>query len=373
MKYLPLMFFSFIVKILWADAAGFQDDFSTGTLNTEMWEVLPVGGEVSFKKREDETRLALRGEVKVLTTFIADAEGHTFHFNASSTWGATSRAIFLYQDSDNYFSLGISHANRGLYQMVQGEEVKLDTDPLQKLSLPHAGFASGNYSIYTENNGKELVIRLDRQGDGVKVDTLWSTTDPEIVKRFVGGRIGFMGAQQKAQETFGEVAIANGHIAYANPNARIYYVNAEKGDDTRTSAQAADRETPWRTIQKAANEVGGGNVVKVAPGIYREMVVFPNRGGPLAPVVFQAEDPENRPVITGAEPVNVGEWEAVILTDFRGRKQKALRTEISFAPRMVFQGNLRMMVAQEPNQKTRWIPMSWNSFCRYRNRALPIT
>lgn len=69
---------------------------------------------------------------------------------------------------------------------------------------------------------------------------------------------------------------------------RTYYVSASMGSDTYTAEQAKKITTPWKTIQKAANTILGGDTVIVLSGTYHERVTVTARcnGTEEAPTVF---------------------------------------------------------------------------------------
>lgn len=82
-----------------------------------------------------------------------------------------------------------------------------------------------------------------------------------------------------------------------------YYVAAavaNSGDGTKQS--------PFKTIQEAAQIAQPGDEVIVAPGVYREAVDPRNGGNQEAPIVYRSEE-KGAAVITGAEPVT--QWEHV--------------------------------------------------------------
>lgn len=64
------------------------------------------------------------------------------------------------------------------------------------------------------------------------------------------------------------IAIVFSSFVFASiANAADYYV-ATTGSDSYTAVQASNYKTPWKTIQKAAANVGAGATVHIAPGIY---------------------------------------------------------------------------------------------------------
>jgi PKD repeat protein len=65
--------------------------------------------------------------------------------------------------------------------------------------------------------------------------------------------------------------------------AATYYV-AVTGNDGNTGSA----DSPWRTIQRAANFMVPGDTVVVEPGVYPESVIVTVSGTPSAPITFQA-------------------------------------------------------------------------------------
>ena len=82
-----------------------------------------------------------------------------------------------------------------------------------------------------------------------------------------------------------------------------YYVSA-------SAAQGGNgtKESPFSTIQAAAEIAKAGDEVIVAPGIYREAVNPRNAGTEDARITYRSEE-KGKAVITGAEPVT--DWEQV--------------------------------------------------------------
>ncbi len=69
----------------------------------------------------------------------------------------------------------------------------------------------------------------------------------------------------------------------------IYYVNDTGGDDARTTTQAQNSSTPWKTVQKAANTVVAGDVVRVQPGLYNERVSETTSGTSSNKITYVAD------------------------------------------------------------------------------------
>jgi hypothetical protein len=71
--------------------------------------------------------------------------------------------------------------------------------------------------------------------------------------------------------------------------------NAQASDEGPGSA-----ERPWKTIAKAAERAGAGDVVLIRDGVYHEQVVVRNSGTEQAPIRFEAA-PGAHVVVTGAD------------------------------------------------------------------------
>lgn len=79
---------------------------------------------------------------------------------------------------------------------------------------------------------------------------------------------------------------------------------------------------PFGSIQAAADVTGPGDLVLVAPGVYRETVRVTHSGTAAAPIVFRSQQP-GAAVVSGADPVGVmtpgghnGYWRSGAVTPF---------------------------------------------------------
>ena len=340
------------------------DDFEDGELTQPVaWEIIRPGAAI-VKSKDGNKRLKLTGETLVLADKILSGQEYCFQFNGGVTWGSPCRFVFLYQDENNYYSFGIGTRNRGIFRKLKGKEEVIDADALSKLVLPHKGFITANYKVYVKNDGKTLNIQIDKGGDGVDYDTWITDTNPETVAKFAGGRYGFMSLKGNKGGSFDNVALSTHRIVDKTATPLTYYVDAKKGNDSRSPEEAKKTATPWKTIGKAANIAKAGDTVLVAPGIYREMVVPKNRGGTDSPITFKAADPKNRPIVSGAKFINKGKWKKVEITDFKGKKHQVYKASIDWKPAMVYQGKKRMMVSQEPNQSNAIDPYELKYFMK---------
>ncbi|HUF60824.1 MAG TPA: right-handed parallel beta-helix repeat-containing protein [Verrucomicrobiales bacterium] len=83
--------------------------------------------------------------------------------------------------------------------------------------------------------------------------------------------------------------------------AATFYVCDRAGDDTRSAAEAQRLDTPWKTIQRAAETMVSGDVCLIRAGTYRETV------RPKTGQTFQNYAGEEV-VITGCDVVPSGAW-----------------------------------------------------------------
>lgn len=91
-----------------------------------------------------------------------------------------------------------------------------------------------------------------------------------------------------------------------------YYVSTN-GNNGYSKTQAQNASTPWKTIQKAANEVTAGDVVIISGGIYNEYITLPASCNGTANnlITFKSKDGETA-IING---VNGWIWIALIETN----------------------------------------------------------
>ena len=81
--------------------------------------------------------------------------------------------------------------------------------------------------------------------------------------------------------------------------AAVYHVTPG-GDDSAVG----DAEHPFQTISRAAGIAAPGDVVLIAPGVYREWVALTRSGTAQKPITFQAER-AGTAIIDGADPLTV--------------------------------------------------------------------
>jgi hypothetical protein len=74
-------------------------------------------------------------------------------------------------------------------------------------------------------------------------------------------------------------------LQVSSVHAAVYYVSTKGNDNTGNGSSSK----PWRTINKAANQVRPGDTVNVLAGVYREHVVLSQDGTSRNRIVFQGE------------------------------------------------------------------------------------
>lgn len=87
----------------------------------------------------------------------------------------------------------------------------------------------------------------------------------------------------------------------APPSARDLHVNAQTGDDANDGVAK-----PVKTIARALKLATPGDTVHLAPGRYKESVVFANhRGEPGRPITFDGHGA----ILDGADPLSPADWQ----------------------------------------------------------------
>ncbi len=131
------------------------------------------------------------------------------------------------------------------------------------------------------------------------------------------------------------------------PIARDTYYVATNGSDDNDGKTL---ETPFRTIQKAANVMKAGGTCLIRGGVYRETVRPANSGQKGAPITFQPYENE-KVVISGTEPIKNwtpdkdGVYKAPMPADFFVSKHNQSD--------QIFVNDQMMILAQWPNTSLR--------------------
>jgi len=316
------------------------------------WEI--INGRAIVETSVGSKRLGLyNGTNLVVTQQYISENNFTVVFDARITWGHAGHFVFLYRDPANYYYLGVAAKNRGVYRVMDGVETQLYSDPSSYLALPHAGSALGSYKIHVRNNGTSIRLRLDRDGDFRDYDAVVIDDDPAAAALFQNTRVGIGSATEHSNSrsySVDNVAIYGGFLQDLR-DPLILHVNTVIGDDERTLEQAQNPATPWRTIQRAADEAKSGDTVLIAPGVYHEMVspVYSGKAG--TPITYRAADPANPTVIDGASMIGSSNWTADTVQTFDGQTVNVFRHPFEGDLVALFQNGVRMFEAIEPNQE----------------------
>ncbi|MEO6453707.1 MAG: Ig-like domain-containing protein [Ginsengibacter sp.] len=96
--------------------------------------------------------------------------------------------------------------------------------------------------------------------------------------------------------------------------AKTYYFSGVSGDDSRTSTQAQNPSTPWKTLTKlnsffASVNPGDSVLLKRGETFYGSINIDNNSGTATSPIVIGAFGTGNRPVITGLK--TLATWASV--------------------------------------------------------------
>jgi hypothetical protein len=273
----------------------YQDNFEDGNYtqaggaNGLTWQV--VSGQASVDHVDGSQQLGVdRGNSLIVTTQHMGLDEYTLRFDGRITWSAPGRIVVLYQDQNNYYSVGLGE-QAGIYRMLNGSEVQLVEDPQDLVRLPHGSAETGAFKVYVKRSAQSILIRADRAGDGVDYDIQVLDTDPAALAGFTNTAIGMLSAGGTPDPPWfyiDNVAVYAGLIL--DPYMPVtYYVdqNHPQASDSNPGTESA----PWATIHKAASTVKAGDTVIVKSGTYDERITFDNRtrGAPGQVITFKAE------------------------------------------------------------------------------------
>lgn len=141
------------------------------------------------------------------------------------------------------------------------------------------------------------------------------------------------------------VQVAVLFLLTANGYSATYYF-ASNGDDTRTSLQAQDRTTPWRTIDKLTTiTLAAGDSVLFRRGdLFRGGIVLKQSGTAAQPIAIGAYGTGSAPVIDGS--VTITGWTAyqgpIWVADYPGDATKPVE--------QVFASGVPLKIARFPNE-----------------------
>jgi|GEM_PF-4111225 len=332
----------------------YQDNFEDGNYN-QVDPTLEKGMSFKLASGSAEVKEALQGRALGLkrrnTTVLSEPEitalEATIETKIGINWSHPSQILFLYQDSANYYYLGITGPKRGLHRVMDGEDLKL-SDPVYDnlLTLPHSRLTPGSFKVYYRNYGTFIKFKLDKLGfeNGIDFEVVTSDADPAAAARFTKGRVALREEEEKPSDYisvyFDDFKIYQGHKSGQRLRpVQTYYVNGVTGNDANPGTGAL----PWRTIQKAADTLMAGDTALIAPGIYKESNVKPAYSGTrLLPITYKALDPANRPIMEGTISGATLAW--------RHYSGNIYTTTLSWRPQTMFLNNRQLFTAQDPDQ-----------------------
>src|SRR5438046_395091 len=124
-----------------------------------------------------------------------------------------------------------------------------------------------------------------------------------------------------------------------NADATNYYFSSSSGDDNRSSAQAQNSATPWKTISKLNSifsTLKGGDIVYFKRGDVFYGSITPSKSGSSGlPITFDAYGTGNKPIITGFTAI--GSWTSI----GSGRFQAVLSSGLSTLNVVTINGNFQ--------------------------------
>jgi len=333
----------------------YSDNFEDGDYtnpageNGLTWEV--VRGRATVENVSDSLRLGIyRGDNLILAKEVISENNFTIAFDARVTWTVQSHFVFLYRTPDDYYYLVLSGDNAGVYRVMNGVQTFLYQDKNSWLTIPHSNNNPVSFKIHINNDGNSIRLSFDRGGDFRDYDVEIVDDDPAAAAGFRNTRIGAANNTEPHDDCWfhlDNVAVYGGYLKDSRKPVTLY-VDGSTGNDERTYAEAQSPRTPWRSIQRAADDAGSGDTVLVAAGIYHEIVTPQYSGKASSPITFRAADPAHRPIVSGTTLIGNG-WTAASITTFDGKTVKAFRHVYDEALVALFQSGKRMFEATEPD------------------------
>ncbi len=333
----------------------YSDNFEDGDYSNPdgeiglTWEV--AQGQATVENVNDSMRLGLyRGNNLVLTKEVISANNFTIAFDARVIWTVQSHFIFLYSNSDDYYYLVLSGENAGVHRMMNGVHFILYEDKNSWLTIPHGNNQPVSFKIHVNNDGDSIRLSIDRGGDFRDYDVEIVDDDASAAARFQDTRFGAANNTEPHDDCWfhlDNVAVYEGRLEDTRKPATLY-VDGASGNDDRTYEEAQDPATPWRSIQRAADDARSGDTVLVAAGIYHEEVTPQYSGKASSPITFRAADPANRPIVNGTTLIGDG-WTDDTIATFNDKTVKVLRHPYDEALVALFQSGKRMFEATEPD------------------------
>lgn len=271
-----------------------QDDFEDGDYSTAdgldglSWTLVSGGASVDEVDGSQQLGVA-RGDSLIVTQQGIGLEAYTLRLQARLTWSAPGRVVVLYQDTDNYYAVGIG-GDSGIYRVLNGVETELHDDPQSLVRLEHGGAVSDTFKVYVRRAGQAVEIKVDRAGDGVDYDIEVLDDNPAAAAAFAATHIAVQNAGGDPGTAWfyvDDLAVYDGLLE--DPHTPVaYYV--DNGHPQASDGNPGTASLPWATIQHAADTVLAGDTVLVASGTYPERITFGNRtrGAPGQLITFIA-------------------------------------------------------------------------------------
>lgn len=349
------IFAALLISITNASAAViYQDDFEDGDYdqvdpalaNGLSWAI--VSGAAEVVSRIDGLSIGLnRKNSAVVSTQTINVNEFTLETELSVIWSRPSRILLLYKDQNNYYFLGITGSERGIYRVMDGVKTRIDDDVYKYLIyLRHSGDSRGKFKIYAHNDGNSIKFKADINGfeNGIDYELEAEDPDPGAVSRFVNGKIGLQedGGENPGSWVFFDNIFVYDELKHDDRLRPIqtFYVDVNNGDDLNPGTQPS----PWKTIQKAADNLMAGDTVLIAPGVYEEGMVAPKYTGAAGyPITYKALDPGNPPIMVGTVTLDAGGWQQ--------HDANIYKTVTGWKPQALYFGETPLFVAQEPDQQ----------------------
>jgi len=130
-------------------------------------------------------------------------------------------------------------------------------------------------------------------------------------------------------------------ISSINAEAATYYFSSTNGNDSRTSAQAQNSSTPWKSIDKLNSMLSslqaGDQVLFKRGDVFYGSINMSKSGSAGSPIVFGAYGSGNKPIISGF--ATISSWTSV----GNGLYEATVSAGLSTLNMVTLDGNFQVM------------------------------
>lgn len=328
----------------------FEDDFSDNDYtaidpdhqNGLSWQVVSgtvangsINNRPSMKLNQDSSRVVTNQSIQFLN--------YTIVFDCTVTYSAPVGLLLLYQDSDNYYRLNITHGLLSITRYMDGTAQLIDQAPTHDFTLPHNPNVWGRYKVNVVYDNSQILFRVGRYGTGSDYDLVFADSSSTAFNQFSEGRVGFYDDTTGWPDSyrFNVLSVQIFSDCLKNERTPVTFFVSPTGSDLSNSGTNVSE--PWQTIDQAAKSAMAGDTILVDPGVYRESISFGNSGSSLEPITLKATQSLGSVTIEGSTLIPNG-WNG---PDAHGIY--SISYSDSNADNAPLQGNKKLAIAMQPD------------------------